>query len=79
MEHNAWTRGFTDEITDQSVTNTEFTMTPLLVPHRDELSDMHAFILRGENQSILYLLTMTLGKRRRRCTMPITFVNGSKI
>ena len=44
------------EITDrQSVTNTEFTMTPLLVPHRDELSDMHAFILRGENQSILYL------------------------
>ena len=44
------------EITDkQPVTNTEFTMTPLLVPHRDELSDMHAFVLRGENHSILYL------------------------
>ena len=44
------------EITDkQPVTNTEFTMTPLLVPHRDELSDMHAYILHGENRSILYL------------------------
>ncbi len=28
---------------------------PLLVPHRDELSDMHAFIIRGKEKSLLYL------------------------
>ena len=28
---------------------------PLKVPHRDELSDMHAFIIRGNNRSLLYL------------------------
>ncbi len=28
---------------------------PIIVPHRDELSDMHAFIIRGENKSLLYL------------------------
>ena len=45
-----------DEITDkQTKENAEFTMTPILVPHRAELSDMHAFILRGENKSLLYL------------------------
>ena len=27
----------------------------LKVPHRDELSDMHAFIIRGKNKSLLYL------------------------
>ena len=44
------------EITsDQTRTYTEFTMTPLLVPHRNELSDMHAFILRGAKKSLLYL------------------------
>ena len=44
------------EIADnQTQTNNEFTMTPLLVPHRAELSDMHAFILRSVNKSILYL------------------------
>ena len=30
-------------------------ITPLLVPHRDELSDMHAFIIRGKRKSLLYL------------------------
>ena len=45
-----------DEITDnQPKENSEFIMTPILVPHRAELSDMHAFILRGENKSLLYL------------------------
>tara|TARA_B100000614_G_scaffold259021_1_gene282664 strand:+ start:605 stop:1453 length:849 start_codon:yes stop_codon:yes gene_type:complete len=28
---------------------------PLLIPHRDELSDMHAFVVRGRNKSMLYL------------------------
>lgn len=28
---------------------------PLYVPHRDELSDMHAFIIRGPHQSLLFL------------------------
>jgi len=28
---------------------------PIIVPHRDELSDMHAFIIRGEGKSLLYL------------------------
>lgn len=31
------------------------TIQPLRVPHRDELSDMHAFILRGPNHSLLFL------------------------
>ncbi len=31
------------------------TIIPLLIPHRDELSDMHAFIIKGENKSLLYL------------------------
>ena len=30
-------------------------MTPILVPHRGELSDTHAFLIRGENRSLLYL------------------------
>ncbi len=28
---------------------------PLRIPHRDELSDMHAFIIRGPNRSLLFL------------------------
>jgi|TARA_B110000967_G_scaffold205360_1_gene249761 pyrroloquinoline quinone biosynthesis protein B len=28
---------------------------PVRIPHRDELSDMHAFILRGPNKSLLFL------------------------
>ena len=28
---------------------------PIIIPHRDELSDMHAFIVRGEEHSLLYL------------------------
>lgn len=33
----------------------DFTITPIVVPHRNELSDTHAFIIRGKNKSILYL------------------------
>ena len=33
------------------------------VPHRDELSDTHAIVVRGENKSILFCLIATLGKR----------------
>ena len=28
---------------------------PIRVPHRDELSDMHAFVIRGPNRSLLFL------------------------
>jgi len=28
---------------------------PIRIPHRDELSDMHAFIIRGPNKSLLFL------------------------
>ena len=31
------------------------TIIPLLVPHRDELSDMHSFIIKGKEKSLLYL------------------------
>lgn len=35
--------------------SSSLTIQPLMVPHRDELSDMHAFILRGPNRSLLFL------------------------
>ncbi len=35
--------------------SSSLTIQPLKVPHRDELSDMHAFILRGPNRSLLFL------------------------
>ena len=35
--------------------SSSLTIHPLKVPHRDELSDMHAFILRGPNRSLLFL------------------------
>tara|TARA_Y100000589_G_scaffold37950_1_gene31738 strand:+ start:20984 stop:21829 length:846 start_codon:yes stop_codon:yes gene_type:complete len=45
-----------NEIRDsQPKESDEFTMVPLQVPHRNELSDMHAFVLRGPNKSLLYL------------------------
>lgn len=31
------------------------TIQPVHVPHRDELSDMHAFVIRGPNRSLLFL------------------------
>ena len=31
------------------------TIQPVHVPHRDELSDMHAFVVRGPNKSVLFL------------------------
>lgn len=31
------------------------TIQPIRVPHRDELSDMHAFVVRGPNRSLLFL------------------------
>ena len=31
------------------------TVQPIRVPHRDELSDMHAFVVRGPNRSLLFL------------------------
>ncbi len=39
----------------ESSQQTGFSITPILVPHRSELSDTHAFIIRGENKSLLYL------------------------
>lgn len=32
-----------------------FDMIPIMVPHRNELSDMHAFLIRGSNKNVLYL------------------------
>lgn len=44
------------EMTDRQIEQQPgFSITPLLVPHRGELSDTHAFIIRGENKSLLYL------------------------
>ncbi|MFL2949237.1 MAG: MBL fold metallo-hydrolase [Candidatus Poseidoniaceae archaeon] len=31
------------------------TVQPIRVPHRDELSDMHAFVVRGPNRALLFL------------------------
>lgn len=45
----------------QTINNNEvegecgFTVTPIIVPHRDELSDTHAMIIRGKEKSILFL------------------------
>ena len=39
----------------ESRQSTGFSITPILVPHRGELSDTHAFIIRGDNKSLLYL------------------------
>ena len=45
-----------DEINNgESRQQTGFSITPILVPHRGELSDTHAFIIRGDNKSLLYL------------------------
>ncbi len=33
----------------------EVIIEPVRIPHRDELSDMHAFIIRGPNKSLLFL------------------------
>ena len=44
------------EISDKAtISNAGFTITPILVPHRGELSDMHAFVIRGQHKSLLYL------------------------
>jgi len=50
-------RVFATEIftNNQLITQRGFDITPIVVPHRNELSDMHAFIIHGENQNILYL------------------------
>lgn len=48
---------FTLEVfaTGEEISVESETIIPLLVPHRDELSDMHAFIIRGKEKSLLYL------------------------
>jgi len=48
---------FTLEVfaTGEEISFESETIIPLLVPHRDELSDMHAFIIRGKEKSLLYL------------------------
>jgi pyrroloquinoline quinone biosynthesis protein B len=35
--------------------SSNLTVQPVHVPHRDELSDMHAFVIRGPNRSLLFL------------------------
>ena len=35
--------------------NQRITLTPFAVPHRDEFSDTHGFIIRGPNRSVLWL------------------------
>lgn len=32
-----------------------FTVQPILIPHRDELSDTHAFLIKGPRESLLYM------------------------
>ena len=32
-----------------------FTVQPIMIPHRDELSDTHAFLIRGPKESLLYM------------------------
>ena len=48
---------FTLEVfaTGEEISVESETIIPLLVPHRDEFSDMHAFIIRGKEKSLLYL------------------------
>ena len=40
---------------DRIVLSDELRVEPVHVPHRAELSDMHAFVVRGPNHSLLYL------------------------
>jgi len=40
---------------DRIVLSDELRVEPVQVPHRAELSDMHAFVVRGPNHSLLYL------------------------
>lgn len=40
---------------DQLHLSENVTVQPIRVPHRDELSDMHAFVVRGPNRSLLFL------------------------
>lgn len=41
-----------DEIIE---TGSQFTIQAVQVPHRDELSDMHAFLIKGEKKNLLFL------------------------
>jgi pyrroloquinoline quinone biosynthesis protein B len=40
---------------DRIILSDELRVEPVHVPHRAELSDMHAFVVRGPNHSLLYL------------------------
>ena len=42
-------------VSKTALTQEGFSITPILVPHRAELSDMHAFVIRGPNKALLYL------------------------
>lgn len=35
--------------------NENFSIIPIVIPHRDELSDMHAFLICGDNKRLLFL------------------------
>ena len=54
----------------------ELTIEPILVPHRDELSDMHAFVISTPKISCYICLTTTLGKKHCQCIIVMTFVSG---
>ncbi len=45
----------TFENMDDVALDSGFSIQAVMVPHRDELSDMHAFLLKGENKNLLFL------------------------
>ena len=51
--HNIELRGLSDGVATKL--NERITVTPLLVPHRDEYSETVAFVVRGPSRSILWL------------------------
>ena len=54
----------------------ELTIEPILVPHRDELSDMHAFVISTTKISCYICLTTTLGKKHCQCIIVMIFDSG---
>ena len=50
LEPTSWTDGLPIVLGDSGLT-----MTPISVPHRDELSDMHSLLISGPGRSVLFL------------------------
>jgi len=46
---------FHETTSSKDIKQTNFKITPIIIPHRDELSDMHAYLVKGPEKTLLYL------------------------